>query len=503
MYKKKWLGLFLILIMALGMLSGCSPIEKEYLNISMEASKQQVYESNGSMELDMVLPEEMFEGEEDFTKGLVQKALDEHRIDFWSKSDINQGVFQYDFAIVNKKTGEKDGFLTVIYQNNVLYMKVDEIISFLKEFCSDEEKQEIDKVFKDTKYISWSDKDIETMMGLEDTDVFKGNFMKNARQQQMIQQRLLEVLINDVYDKYDSDLISKNNNEYTFRLRGSKLVDSVKPVAIYTVNNIDKLGSALKTFVNGLSQEEIKNLGLTSKDKEEILIDLDDMVIDVNENRSKYLKDIEETASEAKKDLNGKLDDCEFVSTVKKVDDRTYNSSAKFHINMTDEDTSKEADFTITAKQTIKTGVNVQVTAPKDQVTSINEIENRMPKTMIVWIDDGYYSLDGGFSSTDGCMDVNMINNQAYLPLRQVAEELDEKVGWDETSKQAYIERNGQRIIIAGVIVEGETLIKSRDLEKLGYQVSWDALEGTIIIEKNRNYSRKGSSYEPTNSVLI
>ncbi len=51
MYSKKWVGLFLILIMALGVLSGCSPIEKEYYKLTMEASGQKVYEDSGSMEL--------------------------------------------------------------------------------------------------------------------------------------------------------------------------------------------------------------------------------------------------------------------------------------------------------------------------------------------------------------------------------------------------------------------------------------------------------------------
>ncbi len=103
---------------------------------------------------------------------------------------------------------------------------------------------------------------------------------------------------------------------------------------------------------------------------------------------------------------------------------------------------------------------------------------------MIVWVDDEFYSLDKGFSSTDGYINACLRNDQTYLPLRLVAESMGEKVGWDEASKQAFVERNGQRIIMTGIIVEDETLVKIRDFERLGYKVSWDASERSVTIEK-------------------
>ncbi len=61
------------------------------------------------------MPEDIFEGDEVLTKELIQKALNQHRIDYWGKADLNQGVFQYDLAIVDKATGEKEGLLSILY----------------------------------------------------------------------------------------------------------------------------------------------------------------------------------------------------------------------------------------------------------------------------------------------------------------------------------------------------------------------------------------------------
>jgi hypothetical protein len=107
-----------------------------------------------------------------------------------------------------------------------------------------------------------------------------------------------------------------------------------------------------------------------------------------------------------------------------------------------------------------------------------------MPQRMKVGVDYGVYSFNKGFSGTGGIIKVQLGNNQAYLPLRLVAESMGEKVGWDETSQQAYVERNGQRIIMTGMIVDDKTLIKSRDFESLGYKISWNDSTRTVTIEK-------------------
>ena len=298
MYCKKWLALFLILMLAMGMLTGCSPTEKEYYNLTMEANNQKVFEDSGSIELSLAqLPESMFKGDQAFTKELLKKAFDQHKIDYCGKTDLNQGIFQYDFTIVDNTTGEKSKFISLLYKNDVFYIKVDDMISYMKQFGDPESNQKLDQLYGDLQYVSVSNQDLETMMPPGSQNGPTGNFLQKSSQQQRVVRRLFDGLFDKVYDKYESNMISKSNNKYTFTLRGVDSIEIMKPAAIYTIKNIDKLGPVLKAFLNGLSQDEIANLSLTSEMKGEALTGIDMMILVVNQNRDKYLNEIEKMLS--------------------------------------------------------------------------------------------------------------------------------------------------------------------------------------------------------------
>jgi hypothetical protein len=485
MYCKKWLALFLILMLAMGMLTGCSPTEKEYYNLTMEANNQKVFEDSGSMELSISqLPESMFKGDQAFTKELLKKAFDQHRLDYSGKTDLTQGIFQYDFTIVDNATGEKSKFLSLLYKNDVFYIKVDDMISYLKKFGYPESNQKLDQLYGDVQYVSVSSQDLETMMPPGSQNGPTGNFLQKSSQQQMIVRRLFDGLFDKVYDKYESNMISKSNNKYTFTLRGVDSIEIMQPAAIYTIKNIDKLGPVLKAFLNGLSQDEITNLGLTSEMKGQALTGIDMMILMVNQNRDKYLNEIEKMATAAQKDLLKTVNDSEIVSSIEKKDAQTYDLTSKIRIHITAGTPIEELDLALNIKQTLKACGAIQVAVPTDKVTTFKDLESRMPQRMKVGVDSGVYSFNKGFSDTGGIIKVQLDNNQAYLPLRLVAESMGEKVGWDETSRQAYVERNGQRIIMTGMIVDDKTLVKSRDFESLGYKISWNDSTRTVTIEK-------------------
>ncbi|MGE5458916.1 MAG: hypothetical protein ACM3NJ_00540, partial [Methanobacterium sp.] len=389
------------------MLSGCSPVEKEYYNLIMEAGSQKVYESSGCMEINVAqLPAEIFEDDEILSKEKVQQALNQYRIDYWCKTDLNQGLVQLDMNVVDKTTEEKRASIRMIFRDDTCYIKVDEFISYLKEFCDAKDKQELDKVFGDVEYISINYQDIESALEPEQRDAFKGDILENAVEQQMVWRNFYDSLVYNVYDEYTGSLISKNNNQYTFTLRGSELVENAKPIAIYTLNNIDKLGRALETVLTGLTQEQAAYLGLNSKHKEELLSDIDDMVLDVNQNRSRYLQTIETIPADAQEKINSILRDSEMNSMIEKVDNRTYKDSSIMRIQ-TILGPGRELDFTLKTKETIKTCFAVDVLKPV-KVLTVKELERRMPVTMIVWVDDQCYTLDKGFDeSTDG--DINAV----------------------------------------------------------------------------------------------
>jgi len=475
----------MILVLAMGMLTGCSPTEKEYYKLTTEAGTQKVYQDSGSIDLSLAhLPESIFEGEQSLDKDLFIQSINQHRIDYSGRVDLNQGIMQYDFTMVDNKTGKQSHILSISGKNDTFYIQIDDMINYLKGFSDAKENQQLEKLFGNIEYVSFNSRDLEnTIPGSE--IMTDDNILHKSYQQQTVMHRLLNGLVNEVYDKYDrSNLISKNNNQYIFTLRGTNTVNIMESMAAYTINNIDKLGTVLKAFIKSLDEQEMEQLGYSNDMKGEALKVIDEMVVDVKHNRHKYLTEIQAMSAEANQDLGNSVNDSELVSTIEKKDAHTYEMTSKIHLHITEETPSEELNIALNVKQTLKAYKDVKVVTPTTKITSYRELEERMPRTMKVFVDDGAYSLDKGFSSSSGLINVRLENDQAYLPLRTVAESLGEKAGWDAALEQAYVEQNGQRIVMNGLIIDGQMLIKARDWEGLGYKISWDDSTRTVNIEK-------------------
>ena len=485
MYYKKWVALVMILMLAIGTLTGCSPTEKQFYDLTMEVGNQKIYEDSGSMELSLTqLPDSMFEGEQYFTKAMLQKAINQHRIDYLVKADMNQGIFQYDFTIVDNTTGKRSAFSSLTYKNDILYIKVDDTIAYLKQFGDPESNQKLDQLFGDVQYVSVSSQDLASMMPPGSKEGSTDNLLQKSSQQQLLMRPLFDGLVYQAYNQYQSTIISQSNNKYSLTLRGADSIKVWKPVAIYTIKNIDKMGAVLKTFVNSLDPDEMASLGLPAEVKTAALPGIDMMVLTVNKNRDMYLNQIEEMATDAQKDLAKTVNDSELVTTIEKKDSLTYATTSKIRVHITSGTPIEEVDFTFSAKDTMKVKNAIQVDAPTGNITTLEDFQSRMPKRMNVMVDHGMYSFNQGFSGTGGSIKVRVENDQTYIPLRLVAESMGENVGWDEAAQQAYVEKNGQRILMTGMVVDNQTLVKVRDFESLGYKISWNESTRMVTIEK-------------------
>lgn len=130
MLKRKWLALVLVLIMGLCTLTGCSPDELGFYNLSLEAGTQKVYTETGSIELSLSqLPASFFTGETALSQEAVRRAFDQHRLEYTGMVDVNQNVLQYDFTIVDNLSGARSPIMTMLYRNNLLYVKVDGLVT--------------------------------------------------------------------------------------------------------------------------------------------------------------------------------------------------------------------------------------------------------------------------------------------------------------------------------------------------------------------------------------
>lgn len=85
----------------------------------------------------------------------------------------------------------------------------------------------------------------------------------------------------------------------------------------------------------------------------------------------------------------------------------------------------------------------------------------------------------------DSTSNIYIIDDRAYLPMREIAEALGYKVEWDEKESKAYVIVNDEYIDMTGTIINDLTYIKVRDFEKLGLTVSYieDSVSGVRTIK--------------------
>lgn len=485
MFKRKWLALLIALGLGIGILTGCSPTEQGYYNLMTEINSQKVYTDTGSFELSLAqLPAGMFTGEAALNEEVIRKSIEQNRIEYNSKVDVNQEVFQCDFNIVNKITGASNPLLTLLYRNNILYVKVDGMVSYIGQFCDPAEKQNLDQIFTGVEWISISDAELNNLMmpGSGQTGLMN-NLLHRSTEQQEIWKKLLDGMINNVYGNYSGNLVSKSNNQYILTLRGDQLIDTIKPFAVYTINNIDQLGLVLKSFISSLSPAELAEIGLTEDTKEQSLEMIDLMVIAVNQDRSTYISEIESMDAALQAQLLSVVNDSEAVFTLEKINSNTYDISQRLHLNITAGNPNDQINVTLTAQKTIKTGTTIQITAPTTGVITLTELESRLPRRIEINLDNGSYTITNGLISDSGTMAFQVVDNRTYLPLNLVADAMEETIYWDQASNQAYVLKDGQRINMTGIIVNDRTFVKAADFEQLGFKVEWDPSTNTVMIE--------------------
>lgn len=484
--KKKWLALVLVLVLALGLLSGCSPTEQTYYSLLMESKSQKIYTDSGSFQLNLAqLPTtKMAAGEGAFDQGVLMRALNQNRIDYIGKVDVNNKVMQYDLTIVDTATNTQSALLSLILKDELFYIKIDDLFKYLGQYCSLAEKQKLDQTLGDVVWVSLSKQELNAMMPEGSQPIFSGDLFSMSSTQQTVWKRLFDGLFNDAYKGYQSGLVIQNDNQYTLTLRGAELMNIIKPAAIYSINHIDEVGAVLKTFLNGLSIEEMASLGLNPTMRAELAHGVDMMVQEVNQNRLKYLSEMDNMSPTTAQEKQQTLNDTQLVTSIAKPDNTTYKQANLLHVHISAGNPLETIDFTFNQQNTIKTGGTVQVGNPAGRMITFTEMEKRMPPQMNVNVDSGVYSSNRGFSSSSGTLEVHLVDGYTYLPLRLAGEALGEKVGWDQAAYQAYVLQGGQRIYMTGLEFNNRAFIKLRDFERLGYTVNWNELTRTAAITK-------------------
>lgn len=74
-------------------------------------------------------------------------------------------------------------------------------------------------------------------------------------------------------------------------------------------------------------------------------------------------------------------------------------------------------------------------------------------------------------------------NDSFYLPAKAIANQLGISIAWDSMLKTAYTLKQGEKIILQGKVVNNTLFVKSREFEKLGFNVLYEKRDGNIMIK--------------------
>ena len=540
--KRRMMALMLVLSMVVTLFTGCTSDEMGLWNLAKETNDIAIYESNVNIDIDV---EKLFElidkeseklGNELTTEqkevlGKVRMFLKENSIQFVVKYDKNEVQSTIDVNLISKATGQKEAFTTVIVKDEKIYINVEQMIGYLtnKGFYNSDEL--LNNSGESMKYIMI---DLNSIAAEGFTEFSLKNEISKS---QALQEKYIDFadeLVKTVFKDFSTGKVEKlGTNSYSMSMNGEEMINTLFDGIIYVINNYDGFADAVVKFINSLTDEELNQLNFGSS-KEEIAQGFTESKQYVNENKAMTIAQIEQSKEIIKnEEYKPILESIKMVYLLNKQN-ATYSDNLNIQMNLVpiinmqikqtnamleagyegrktmrdfnmlgnnEENVNEEVEepvyqelltgdynIGITVTSTTKAMSNLEVTAPTEGVVDIKDVKNHVKQKMNVKIDNGEFDqiVAGMPLPNDGeTLDIKVVDDYSYLPMRQLAENLGEKVGWDNDMKKAYITReNNNLIYVDGIIIDDHTYIKVRELEKLGYKVNWNETTREVGIEK-------------------
>jgi hypothetical protein len=480
--------------------SGCSNAESGFLSLNNEILNLSVYETTLSMSMALnKVPSATPDNGGAMAQSLINALLTRYSLYMDEKVDTDKDVATCSFSLLDKVTRQKQEITQCIFSGETVYANVAELEQALEQFGVPN-IGDLKKFLNGATWISISQKDFERMMpqppgavpGFNAPNPIPGlnappNFsIAQNKKRSLILYRLLNALSQTSLQQYSSDVITQQgSNSYTVNIDPRGAANLVRSLGTYAVNHSDQIGEALKSFLQGLSADDLAAWNLTDQQRRDMLTGIDQMVADVSANHDKYL------ASLSNPDLSF-LGNSSLTMALTKTGPGAYRQGIGLNLDIVPPDQpSDEFSFSYTIDSTARVIPSFQVDVPSQGVVSLTQLQAKiqatMPLAMNVFIKSKYYTVNKGFlggQGGGGAIDSRIIGGHVYLPLRTVAEALGESVNWDPVSRRAYIVHNGQPIFMTGVIVGGHFYVKIGDFEQLGYQVEWNPHAQMVTIIK-------------------
>ena len=481
MKKAKLWALLIVLVLSLGLLSGCSQSEMGLINLMSEMNDMEVYESQETV--DFEISGSAFANNDPVAEAFIQAMLSTYSLKSNMRVDTDQQVFDGTFSLADAKSGTEKQIFSFVASGDTVYIKVDDFVAFAKTFGNEQFDKKL-AVIGDAQYVSINTKEMARIM--DPTGQVNNFNILNMKKQQTVYQNLMDGLSQEVFDEYETGMVKQNSkNKFTLKIDKPSVLNNIKPFMVYSINNAENINSFTKTFLGGLDAEELALLSMTPQTRTTAINEMTKMTDGLIANRSLYLGQVDAIASSAKEGSAIVGDKTGLTLMVEKQGDQNFSQSADMDISIADPDNlANNLHMAMKSTAQVKGIKTFSVTVPTSGIISWTDLEKRMPRVLKIDTAKQQYVLDQGLIFSSGAMDVHIVKGRTYLPVRTIGEAMNETVGWNSKIKQAYIVKNGKTINLAGDIFNSRAFIKIRDFEKLGYTVTWDKATKTAVLSQ-------------------
>ncbi|HHY06510.1 MAG TPA: hypothetical protein GX532_06000 [Clostridia bacterium] len=484
MSKRKFLAVFLLLILPVALTAGCSQAEQGFLNLQKELSELNTYETSGDFVVSCSGLPALADAKSvsPFLQNMLQKGV---TINFTGKTDLEKEIMDCTFTLVPDTTNTEQISTRIICKGDTLYLQIDELIKLMQALGDSETSNKLKDFFGEAQYVSMTTEEYYQSLGIDELQELplinlKQNSFMNSQQTKLLQKLILE--IPNAYQNYSTGLATQSGNTYTWEVKGADALKVLIDFLKYNLNNSQDIVKWAVSFLDSLNDEEFAYLGLDPEQKYLYETMLNIAVADIEENKEKYLQGINSIETELLEDNEIKkfLDGFKITCSLSKNEQGVYTSAINYALNFNEADL--QLNLQLKGQAQTKKAAPFTVNIPSTKVMTYTEYLNKVTKTIEIQVDSNTYTFTDSKGSTRDYLEVKNIEGFTYLPMRQIAELLGEKVGWDAEQSQAYVLRNGEKIDMTGVIIAGHTYIKTRDFLKLNYEVDWNDTTRTATI---------------------
>ena len=508
---KKVLVIVLTMLLAIGMMTGCSQAELIALNAYTDMAAWETTQQSGTItaeinreQLAKLISAFAAEWESDISaedaNEISSSIFQSLKIDYTAEADVKAQKIFADFDVTldgelyplevyfegNKITVAKETFGSVMKLMDKYGLTENETytyVEFLNEYTGDKDSLQI-SLGEDANYYT-EQQNIAAELG-NNVTALAADFIKTA------------------FSDYTSTLSSPEGNGVKFEVTYEKLVKEFGSLLGYYIGHKDKIADAWDTAVTSYAKI-FENLFSyhgadveIAEDNQEFLPEMKaDSILPSAADLTGALEEVQEALNESstlKELVSGANLICAITPVGKDAYDMKYDFALPYQgvnmltMNMTDH--RKKIDK-ITERQYNSAVLN-------DFDTEYENFMNRQYPILnakLSWREGG--ALYGDITFYRKNLDYTLyydyvwrqfivIDDRIYVPMRTIAEGLGYEVQWDSENEKAYVLDGDNRIDMSGFVREDTTYIKVRDFEKLGCTVYYvqNGLSNTATVTK-------------------